>query len=69
MCLFTRHSINLKSVHFIGACCIDHKSQTILLIVQLAGTLCYVCKHLIAQNSQINMVGNDPVAWNREKCI
>ena len=23
----------------------------------------------VAQNSQINMVDNDPVAWNREKCI
>lgn len=23
----------------------------------------------VAQNSQINMVGNDPVAWNKEKCI
>ena len=31
--------------------------------------LCYVCKHLIAQNSQISVVGNDPVAWSREKCI
>jgi len=46
-----------------------HKSQNILLIVQLTVTLCYVCKHGIAQNSQINIVGNDPVAWNREKCI
>jgi hypothetical protein len=23
----------------------------------------------VAENSQINMVGNDSVAWNREKCI
>ena len=23
----------------------------------------------VAQNSQINMAGTDPVAWNREKCI
>ena len=27
-----------------------------------------MCKHLIAQNSQISVVGNDPVAWSREKC-
>ena len=35
-----------------------------MLIVQLTGTMCYVCKHLIPQNSQINVIGNDPVAWN-----
>jgi len=46
-----------------------HKSQNILLIVQLTGTLCYVYKQWIAQNSQINVEGNDTVAWNREKCI
>jgi len=23
----------------------------------------------LLKNSQINVVGNDPVAWNREKCI
>ena len=71
-------SINLKSAHFICACCIiiwqctvkkKHKSQSILLIVQLTATLCYMCKNWIVQNSQINVVGNDPVAWNREKFI
>jgi len=45
------------------------QSQNVLLIVQLTGTLCYVSNHLIAQNSQINVVGNDPVAWNRDKFI
>jgi len=45
------------------------KSQNILLIVQLTGRLCCVCKHWIAQNSQINVLGNGPVAWTREKCI
>jgi len=43
--------------------------QYILLIVQLTGMLCYVCKHWVALNSQINVVGNDTVAWNKEKCI
>jgi len=46
-----------------------NKSHNILLIVHLTGTLCYVCKHLIAQNSQIYVVGNDPLAGNREKYI
>jgi len=46
-----------------------HKSENILLIVQLTGTPCYMHKHRIAQNSLINVEGNDPVAWNREKCI
>ena len=52
-----------------NARCKKHESQNILLIIQLTGTLCYVCKHWVAQNSQVNVVGNDPVAWNREKCI
>ena len=30
---------------------------------------CYVYKHWIAQKSRINVIGYDPVAWNREKCI
>jgi len=30
-----------------------NKSQNILLIVQLTGTMCCVCKYWIAQNSQI----------------
>jgi len=51
-----------------NAQCKKHKSQNIMLIVQLTGTLCYVCIHWIPKISQINVVGNDPVAWNREKC-
>ena len=61
--------ISFKLHNYITMHGAKNKSQNILLTVQLTGTLLCVCKHWIAQNSQRNAVCNDPVAWNREKCI